>query len=199
MELFDWFFHHIKQLLPDITPKSKLIPDMNHRLITYLLSLFALASIVACNGESEMIRIASPQLEMKAEGPLFEGANTVTASWEFDLNTLLGQSQNLNLKSAKLSSVEIILEDAENLPGLENMVFELTSKNTPMTRLGLFEGKINANVPFQLSLAAKQENLNSAFEDGKITFVGDFDLQEAEYWEDINFSLKAVFELEIKK
>lgn len=174
---------------------------MNNRLITYLLSLFALASMIACSGESEMIRIESPQLEMKAEGPLFEGANTATASWEFDLNTLLGQSldQNLKLKNAKLISVDIILKDTEELPELEKMVFELTSKNTPMTRLGLFEGKINANVPFQLSLAAKQENLNSAFEDGKITFVGDFDLQEEEYWEDINFSLKAVFELEVKK
>lgn len=174
---------------------------MKNRLVTYLLSLLALIQLVACTEESEKIRIESPQLVMKAEGPLFEGANTATASWEFDLNELLDQfqDQNLNLKNAKLRSVEIMLEDTENMPELEKMVFELTSKNTPMTRMGLFEGKIAPNVPFQLSIAAKQENLNAAFEDGKITFVGDFDLQEEEYWEDLNFSLKAVFELEVKK
>lgn len=174
---------------------------MKNSFFTYLILLFAIVLNFSCTEESEKIRIESPQLVMKAEGPLFEGANTATASWEFDLNGLLDQfqDQNLKLQNAKLSSVEIMLEDTENMPELEKMVFELTSKNTPMTRLGLFEGKIAPNVPFQLSIAAKQENLNAAFEDGKITFVGDFDLQEEEYWEDINFSLKAVFELEVKK
>lgn len=169
-----------------------------------LLVLFigiSISFLFSCSGETEKLIINSPELQLSAEGPLFEGANTATASWEFNLSELIGKTEQekANIKNAKLTQVEIILQNSEELPGIEKMVFEMTSKNTPMTRLGLYEGKIESGKPFGLSLASKQEKLASAFEDGKITFVGDFDLLEEEYWDDIHFSLKATFELEIKK
>lgn len=161
----------------------------------------SLVLLTSCSGETETLTINSPELRLSAEGPLFEGANTATASWEFTLTDLLGESDagKVSIKNAKLTQVEILLQEGEDLPEIEKMVFEMTSKNTPMTRLGLYEGKIEPGKSFGLSLASKQEKLASAFEDGKITFVGDFDLLEEEYWEDIHFSLKATFELEIKK
>ncbi|EKB48943.1 hypothetical protein [Cecembia lonarensis] len=166
-----------------------------------LLLGISLTFLASCAGETEKITINSPELRLSAEGPLFEGANTATASWEFDLSALIGKTEEdlTAVKNAKLTQVEISLEDGEGLPGIEKMVFEMTSKNTPMTRLGLYQGKIDPGKSFVLNLADKQEKLASAFEDGKITFVGDFDLLEEEYWEDIHFSLKATFELEIKK
>ncbi|RZS96017.1 hypothetical protein [Cecembia calidifontis] len=174
---------------------------MKYSIPTYLIAFFTAFWLVSCSGETETIRVASPELYLTAEGPLFEGANTATASWEFNLNDILGKGadEKVSLKNAKITKVEFLLEEADELPELENMVFEVTSKNTSMTRIGLYEGKIEAGTPFQLSLAAKQENLSSAFEDGKITFVGDFDLKEEEFWEDLNFSLNIVFELEVKK
>lgn len=174
---------------------------MKYSISTYLFAFSTAFWLVSCTGETETIRIESPELTMTSEGPLFEGANTATSSWDFNLNEILGlgADEKANLKNAKISKVEFLLEDAEDLPELEKMVFEVTSKNTSMTRIGLYEGKIEPRSPFQLSLAAKQENLASAFEDGKITFVGDFDLKDEEYWEDLNFSLKIVFELEVKK
>lgn len=161
----------------------------------------SLVLLTSCSGETETLTINSPELRLSAEGPLFEGANTATASWEFILVELIGENEDrkVSIKNAKLTQVEILLQEGEDLPEIEKMVFEMTSKNTPMTRLGLYEGKIEPGKSFGLSLASKQEKLASAFEDGKITFVGDFDLLEEEYWEDIHFSLKATFELEIKK
>lgn len=174
---------------------------MKYNISIYLLALCTVFFLASCSGETKTTQIETPELAMTAEGPLFEGANTATASWDFNLNEILGlgADEKVNIKNAKISKVEFLLEDAEDLPELEKMVFEVTSKNTSMTRIGLYDGKIQAGSPFQLSLAAKQENLASAFGDGKITFVGDFDLKDEEYWEDLNFSLKIVFELEVKK
>jgi len=169
-------------------------------LLTFLIGL-TLALMASCSAETESLTITSPELRLSSEGPLFEGANTATASWEFDLAELVGRSEEgqVNVKNARLTHVEIILEEGDNLPGIENMVFEMTSKNTSMTRLGLYEGRIEPGQTVQLNVASQQDNLSSAFEDGRITFVGDFNLLEEEYWDDIHFSLKATFDLELRK
>jgi hypothetical protein len=174
---------------------------MKYSQSIYFLAFCIFFWMVSCTGERETLSVESPELVMTAKAPLFEGANTATAFWEFNLNDILRQRTDEKpiLKNAKISKVEFFLKNGEELPQLEKMVFEITSKNTPMTRIGLFEGKIESGSKFLLSLAAKQENLVSAFEDGKITFVGDFDLKDEEYWKDLNFSLKIVFELEVKK
>jgi len=77
-------------------------------------------------------------------------------------------------------------------------VFEVTSKNTPMTRIGLYEGKITPGQSFNLTIADEQEDLSSAFADGKLTFVGDFDLIDEEYLGNVKFTLKVKFDLETK-
>jgi hypothetical protein len=76
------------------------------------------------------------------------------------------------------------------------MVFEVTSKNTPMARIGLYEGVISEGEVFALDIAEEQENLASAFTDGKMTFVGDFDLIDEEYWGNVEFTLLVKFEIE---
>jgi hypothetical protein len=49
-----------------------------------------------------------------------------------------------------------------------------------------------------LTIADEQEDLSSAFADGKLTFVGDFDLIDEEYLGNVKFTLKVKFELETK-
>jgi len=173
---------------------------MNRKHLLLSLGLF-MATLASCSTETESHTVNSPELLLSAEGPLFEGANTATASWEFDLAELVGSNQDgkTNVRSARLIGVEIILEEGDNIPGMENMVFEMTSRNTPMTRLGLYEGRIEPGLAISPNVASQQEKLSTAFEDGKITFVGDFDLLEEEYWDDVRFRLRATFELEIKK
>jgi len=78
------------------------------------------------------------------------------------------------------------------------MVFELTSQNTSMTRIGLYEGDFQVGQSVLLNIADKQDDLASAFQDGKITFVGDFDLKDEEFWGSVKFKLKVNFELGIK-
>ena len=164
-----------------------------HQLLILLLAVL----LHACGGKTKSIEVTTPTLELTAEGPLFEGANTATATWELDLQTLLAEAgvEQAKLKEAKIKRITITLQDGEELPSLEKMVMELTSKNLSMTRVGLYEGKIEAGKAFELAVAQQQENLKAAFEDGKITFVGDFDLIDDEYWESLQFTLSVTFEL----
>ena len=165
--------------------------------VQQILILVLVTLVMACGGKTESVEVSTPTLELTAEGPLFEGANTATATWELDLQTLLAEAgvEQSKLKEAKIKRITLTLQEGEELPSLEKMVMELTSKNLSMTRVGLYEGKIEAGKAFELAVAQQQENLKAAFEDGKITFVGDFDLLDEEYWESLQFTLSVTFEL----
>ena len=167
-----------------------------HYSILFLAALL-FVGLTGCTGSSTTQQLETPELQLSAEGPLYAGANSSTATWEFDLTEILGNAEK-EISEARITSVEVLLVGTDSLPAMEKMVFEVTSKNTSMTRIGLYEGKITPGQPFTLTIAAEQENLAAAFADGKMTFVGDFDLLDEEYMGNIEFSLKVKFDLGIK-
>ena len=157
--------------------------------------VFLLVGLAGCESNMTTLELETPKLEMVAKGPLFQGANSATATWEFDLKEILGNGEG-QVSKARITSIEVTPKETDDLPGLEKMVFEVTSKNTPMTRIGLYEGAISKGKVFALDIAQEQENLTSAFTDGKMTFVGDFDLIDEEYWGNVEFTLLVKFEIE---
>lgn len=170
---------------------------MQKHFIKIAFFLVLLVGFGGCTSDLTVQEIESPELILSAEGPLFEGANSATATWEFDLKEILG-NQDAKVSSAKITAVELILKGSEDLPAMEKMVFEVTSKNTPMTRIGLYEGAIIEGQGFALNIAEQQENLATAFADGKMTFVGDFDLKDLEYYKNVEFTLLVKFEIGTK-
>ena len=167
---------------------------MQRYLIKLAVVIFIFVGLSGCTGSSSSQSLETPELQLSAEGPLYAGANSATATWEFDLKEVLGKT-GTEVSEAKITSVEVVLTAADTLPAMEKMVFEMTSKNTPMIRIGLYEGKITPGQSFALTIADEQENLASAFADGKITFVGDFDVLDEEYMGNVAFTLKVKFEL----
>lgn len=170
---------------------------MNKYTSILFLATFFFVGLAGCTRSSTTQQLDTPELQLTAEGPLYAGANSSTATWEFDLAQLLGEGKK-EISEARISSVEVLLVGADSLPAMEKMVFEVTSKNTPMTRIGLYEGIITPGQSFALNIAEEQENLAAAFADGKMTFVGDFDLIDEEYNGNIAFTLKVKFALGIK-
>lgn len=170
---------------------------MKKYLIKLSIIAFVLVGSASCKSDLTILEIETPELLLSAEGPLFEGANSATSTWEFDLSKIIG-SNEMKVSKAKITSVQVMVKGSDELPSLEKMVFEVTSKNTSMTRVGLYEGVIREGQVFALNITDQQENLASAFADGKITFVGDFDLIDEEYWENVEFTLQVKFELGIK-
>jgi hypothetical protein len=165
---------------------------MQKLIYKLMLVISVSVGLSACSGSSITENLETPLLQMSAEGPLYGGANSATATWEFNLKEILA-SEAGDISEAKITSVQVTLKASDNLPALEKMVFEVTSKNTPMTRIGLYEGTIMKDQIFDLNIASEQENLASAFSDGKMTFVGDFDLMDEEYPGNIEFILKVKF------
>jgi hypothetical protein len=171
---------------------------MEKQLLIKLSTLLIVAFLfTGCTGSSTIQEIVSPELQLTAEGPLYSGANSATAIWEFDLKEILGSGEKV-VSKAKINSVEVFLKESETIPAMEKMVFEITSKNTPMNRIGLYEGPLPQGQVIALTIAEEQENLASAFADGKMTFVGDFDLLDEEYLGNVEFALKVKFEVRIK-
>lgn len=165
--------------------------------LSFVFFLIVIVGLTGCTGSSSIQEIETPELQLSAAGPLYGGANSATATWEFDLAEILGNEERV-VSDARITSVEVILNGSDSLPSLEKMVFEVTSKNTAMTRIGLYEGAIGEGQGIALTIADEQENLASAFADGKMTFVGDFDLIDEEYLGNVEFTLKVKFEIGIK-
>lgn len=169
---------------------------MQKHLSKFSFVAFLLVGLAGCTNNLTILEIETPQLLLSADGPLFEGANSATSTWEFDLSEILGNDE-LKVAKAKIISVQVMVKGSDELPSLEKMVFEVTSKNTSMTRIGLYEGAIREGQVFALNIADQQQNLAAAFADGKMTFVGDFNMIDEEYWEDVEFTLQVKFELGI--
>ncbi len=160
------------------------------------LVILLFVGLSGCTGSSTSLPLETPELQLTAAGPLYAGANSATATWEFNLTDLVGE-KGKEISEARITSVEVQLNGTDSIPSMEKMVFEVTSKNTPMTRVGLYEGGISKGQPFTLTIAEEQENLAAAFADGKMTFVGDFDLLDEEYMGNVEFTLKVKFEIGI--
>jgi hypothetical protein len=165
------------------------------------VAIFTLAiSLLSCSVETETYVIETPVIELKAVGPLFEGSNTATATWEFQLADLFPELEgDIQLHEAKVTAVKITPIGEEDFPRVDKMVMEIKSKYISMTRIGLLESNIKAGRTYNLNIADKQKDIVTALQDERITFIGDFDMLEEEYYEDVSFQLSVSFEVQVKK
>ena len=156
--------------------------------------------IISCSVETETHIIETPVLELKATGPLFEGSNTATVTWEYSLNELFSGIENeIVIEDTRVTSIKIIPKKEVNYPELGKVVMEMKPKNNGMTRVGLLETNFDNSQANTLNVAEIQEDFDEAFKDERLTFVGDFDLLAEEYFEDLAFDLIVTFEIQTQK
>jgi hypothetical protein len=162
-------------------------------LITLLIS-------TSCSVETEKHQITTPNLDLKAVGPLFEGSNTATATWEFTLKELFPDVEGeIILEKAKITGITVKPKVGMDYPKIGKMVMEMKSKYTSMNRIGLLETNIQTDKSYDLQVADAQEEVEVAMVDERITFVGDFDMLQEDYYEDVVFDLQVTFEIETRK
>ncbi len=162
--------------------------------------LIFITIISSCSVNTESYELSSPTLELKAVGPLFEGSNTATATWEFSLKEILPELEDESLlHRVEITAIEVISKPGLDFPKVGKMVMEMKSAYTSMTRIGLLETNMQKEKTYKLQIAGKQEELTTAFKDERITFVGDFDMLEEDFYDDVVFDLKVTFNVEIKK
>ncbi|WP_019038596.1 hypothetical protein [Psychroflexus tropicus] len=173
---------------------------MKLKYLSIALIGFILILNVSCAADTETHEVTTPVLDLKAVGPLFEGSNTSTATWEFSLNDLFPQVEgDIVVDKARITSITVKPRADMDFPKVGKMVMEMKSKYTSMTRIGLLESNIQTDKSYDLQIAGKQEELETAFEDERITFVGDFDMLQEDFYDDVVFDLQVTFEVETLK
>lgn len=162
--------------------------------------LFLAISLQSCSVETETYVVETPALKLTAAGPLFEGSNTATTTWEFQLADLFPELEgDIQLHEAKVTAVKITPIGEEDFPKVDKMVMEIKSKYISMTRIGLLESNIKSGRTYNLLIADKQKDIATALQDERITFIGDFDMLDEEYYEDVSFNIHITFEIQLKK
>lgn len=155
---------------------------------------------ISCSVETDKHTITTPTLDLKAVGPLFEGSNTATATWNFNLNELFPDVEgDLMIEKAKITQINLKPKPNVDYPKIGKVVVEMKSKYSNMVRIGLLETNIQTDKNYNLQVADKQEDINVALADERITFVGDFDILDEEFYEDLIFDLQVTFEVETRK
>jgi hypothetical protein len=156
--------------------------------------------VFSCSVETETHIVDTPVLELKANGPLFEGSNTATVTWEYSLKELFPEMSNeIVIEDARVTAIKIIPKKNVDYPELGKVVMEMKPKDNGMKRVGLLETKFDHTQPNSLNVAEIQEDFDKAFSGGRLTFVGDFDLLAEEYFDDLAFDLIVSFEVQTQK
>jgi len=165
------------------------------------LSVFLCAAILfSCSVETETHIVETPVLDLKASGPMFQGSNTATVTWEYTLKELFPEVENeIVIEDARISSIKISPVNNFDYPDIGKIVMEMKPKNTSMSRVGLLEENFSTTSANGLTIADVQEDFDEAFKDERLTFVADFDLKDEEYYDDIDFELVVTFEVQTRK
>ena len=90
---------------------------MRKHLSILFLVVLLFVGLVGCTGSSTTQQLETPELQLSAEGPLYAGANSSTATWEFDLTEILGNAEK-EVSEARITSVEVLLLGADRLPAM---------------------------------------------------------------------------------
>lgn len=166
----------------------------------YLLICQITVLVFSCSVETETHTVKTPVLELKSTGPLFQGPNTATATWEYKVKDLFPELSNgIRIENARVSTIKIIPKTGVDYPKLGKVVMEIKPKNNGMTRIGLLETNFDNSKANSLNVAQIQEDFKKAIKGEKLTFVADFDLLEEDYYDDLSFDLIVSFKIFTRK
>lgn len=169
-------------------------------ILKYLIICTIIPIFFSCSVETETHIVDTPVLELKATGPMFQGSNTATVSWDYSLVELFPEMSNeIVIEDARVSAIKIIPKENLDYPEIGKFVMEMKPRNNGMTRVGLLETSFDNNQVNSLNVAEIQEDFDEAFKDERLTFVGDFDLLAEEYFDDLAFDLIVTFEIQTQK
>ncbi len=161
------------------------------RLI-YLNTCILLLLMASC-GSTETKTIKTAKVEMVEEYPM-EGSNTLTGTWQVDLAGIAIDK----VKSAKVTSIKISMQEPSESNVLQEVVMQLAAKGNDMQKVGVLNPVPNNRNELDFSIASKQNNLVDLLKQSEITFVADVNMED-ELPGALSIVAEMEFELEVKK
>ncbi len=163
------------------------------------ICIAATAFISSC-GSTESVENKSISVEVTASGPLFEGSNTATGTYEVNLSELTGipNFEASNLGDVSIVSAALKTSNDLNAVGVSQIGLSLTSKNADMQQIAFADEEQIIGNQATFKLAADLKDLAKYFQDDKLTIVTDMILQD-DIEDDFSGTVSITLNLEIKK
>jgi len=162
--------------------------------IFYLL--IALLGLASCSdGIKKSYTIES--IELTAEGPLFDGPNTLQASHSIDLNSIENGLTAEQIESVKLTKATVTTTDSSAFNLVRNFVLQFTSSDAKMQKAGVLNPIPKNSATVELTAAAEAE-LADNFKPSEMIIILDADL-EGEREDNLTYTGNFEFEITYKK
>lgn len=132
--------------------------------------------LVGCgNSESSEKDLLIENIEIMAEGPLFEGSNTGQALIEAPLSDFLNEHKltNEQLNSAKVSEIVLTTDDSTNFDLFQSITLQIVSDQTDMIKLGLINPIEKNSQSLTLKIAEEQEKLIEVLKQDNVYIIAD--------------------------
>lgn len=169
------------------------------KILTIALGL-SLSLFISCNKGSKVKTAELSDIVFEFEGPLFEGTNTAQYLYKVNLKELLNEniSERNAIKSARLKSATVSMEDCEDCYGFEtikSLVLSVVSDGEiPMKEIALLN-PVNAKNNTQTLNLSEESEIGDFFNSDKIYLILDADMTEEI---DDNISMKGNFKIELR-
>jgi hypothetical protein len=158
-----------------------------------VLPLLLLVLVLASCKETIQKNYLISDLSITAEGPLFDGPNTMQATHTIDLSKIESGLLPEHIHSVKLKKAEISTTDSIAFNNIRNFVLQFTSADAKMQKAGLLN-PVPKDSPLVQILPAAEAELKDNFKQKEIIIILDADL-EGDL--DANLTYTGNFEFEI--
>ena len=170
--------------------------NTNCKLIFFLISIM----FISCTVETESHIVKTPNLELKASGPFFQGSNSLTATWDYNIDELFPQIEgDIIIESARVITIKIVPKPNVDYPRIGDVIMQMKVKNKNMSRIGLIESKFKKNESNSLKVSQIQNNFSKDLKYGHINFRADFEMIDEKYADDLSFDLIVTFDIRTRK
>jgi hypothetical protein len=140
----------------------------------YLLA-FAALMLASCGKEAKKNYVIQ-KVKLQAEGPLFDGSNTLQASYPLDLTALEPGLTADKVKHVKLISAEVLTTDSLGFDGIRSMSFTVTAADAKMQQLAVLNP-----MPKGISIAklapSTEADVKDLFKQNELILIVDVDLE----------------------
>lgn len=140
----------------------------------YLLAIAALL-LASCGKEAKKNYVIQ-KVKLVAEGPLFDGPNTLQAAYPLELTALEPGLTADRVKHVKLVSAEVITTDSLGFDRMRNLSFSVTAADAKMQQLAVLNPLPKGTSSIQLTPSAEAD-VKDLFKQKELTLIVDADLE----------------------
>jgi len=149
---------------------------MKYYIYTAFLTTFLL---ISC-GKVETYTFSTGDVELTAEGPLFEGANTATGDYTVDLSSFLEEhgAKISDISEAKLKSAQLTILDTLNFNFVNEITLLIAGDVADMQKVGVLNPVPGDQSRVEVQVAQDQSKIAAFFKEAMMTYVVDFNITQ---------------------